>query len=386
MNYHLPTFEECVEICEKNDAFIHKVEEVWGYTVHVFSYGLASYGDFLKPLEDSDVRAFELRGITFVEGGDRFLMLSKFFGLGQTDNWHYEDIKDKKIRGCQDKLDGSMCRFIRLPDGSVVAKTKMGFTNEQALMANKIYENNNRLRDFVDFSLDMKEAAIFELVSPFNRIVVRYRNTELKLLQIRDEKTGYYKLHHKLKQYGEDFGILVVGEEKILPLDDYIGLQKKVTDKEGWVITFEDGQLLKIKTQWYLDLHHLLTEDLSREDYIIHATLNETIDDAIANLDKDDPMRDYITEISKKVVDYYNGIKKELLKLIYAYDGDRKKFAIANKEHGYFSVMMLMINRDLDGIDEVLKESIMKKTRRLDMARKFLHDEIGVDLEKIKEE
>ena len=50
-------------------------------------------------------------------------------------------------------------------------------------MAQKVYNGNENLRDFVNKSISMKEVPIFEL----NQFILAYPATELILLQIRAE-------------------------------------------------------------------------------------------------------------------------------------------------------------------------------------------------------
>ena len=141
------TLKQAQVIVDHNDSFLTKIEEVNGFKVQQFSYRLASFGDFNSPVPDSDLKGFELRGVSFLEDGQRFLMLNKFFNLNETEGWLLDQVKDKKIIRIQDKLDGSMIRFIRLPDGSVKAKTKYAFFSPQAEMADSIYKNNSAIRD-----------------------------------------------------------------------------------------------------------------------------------------------------------------------------------------------------------------------------------------------
>ena len=231
-------------------------------------------------------------------------------------------------------------------------------------------------------------AAIFEFVSPFNRIVVRYKKTDLVLVQMRHEETGNYLLPYELRQYADEFGIEIADSFVEGELDFYLEKSKTFTEVEGWVIRFSDGQIAKIKTQWYVSLHRLLTEDLSREDYIIHATLNGTIDDAVSPLDKGDPMRDYINGISIQVVRYFNETLDKILCLMETYDGNRKTFAIVHRSHRYFSVLMRLVglSRYEENADKFLKECLIKNTRRLEMAREFLKEELGIDLVKISDD
>lgn len=128
-----------------------------------------------------------------------------------------EDIKDKKITRVQEKLDGSVISFVKLPNGKIVAKSKMSFDSEQAKMAQEIFDNSWELISMVETIMGDDKTAIFELISPFNQIVLPYNETELRLLQIRDNKTGeyastslmysYLKLYDLEKMCAQDFSI-----------------------------------------------------------------------------------------------------------------------------------------------------------------------------------
>jgi RNA ligase len=157
----------------------------------LYDYRLAGLTDF------TENNAFELRGLCFVYDEltltwERHILMNKFFNVGQTDGWLYDDLKNKKIVKVQDKLDGSVISFVKFPDGTVRAKSKMSFTSDQAVMAQKLYEDNSSLRMFIHEELEKGYVAIFELCSPENQIVLEYDKTELVLLQIRDSRDGSY--------------------------------------------------------------------------------------------------------------------------------------------------------------------------------------------------
>jgi hypothetical protein len=59
-------------------------------------------------------------------------------------------------------------------------------------------------------------------------------------------------------------------------------LQETVTDIEGWIFQFEDGQMVKVKTKWYMERHRAMTN--LRERDIVKLVLLEEIDDLKAML------------------------------------------------------------------------------------------------------
>ena len=85
-NYHLPSYEEAVELCQYPESpFYETKTEVDGFPVSIFNYRLAQYSDFNTPIESKpELTGFEMRGLTFVFNQDgslykRYLLLDKFF-------------------------------------------------------------------------------------------------------------------------------------------------------------------------------------------------------------------------------------------------------------------------------------------------------------------
>ena len=102
MKYYLPKYEEAKAIAEKYDnfQFYEKEQGVDGYSIRTFNYRLVGYNDFKHPLgEDSEVSAFELRGLSYVFNEDgslfkRYLLMNKFFNLNQVETTLYDNMKD----------------------------------------------------------------------------------------------------------------------------------------------------------------------------------------------------------------------------------------------------------------------------------------------------
>lgn len=385
-------FQYCIEICETNPVFLHKIEEIEEEKVHIFNYRLASYSDFEHPIENSDVKAYELRGLTFVEKDDdfkRYIMLHKFFNLGETLGYQYEDVKNKKIIRIQDKLDGSMIRFVRLHNGHIIPKTKFGIDNEQTKLVEKCL--NYRLSDFIIEVLDNNLAAIFELISPENKIVLDYKETKLVLVQLRDEITGKY-LDLCQSDLVSDFEIETVKNFDVnnLTLENLLEKSKNDKNIEGWVITLEDDQLIKIKTDWYKELHHLITEDLSREDFIAISILNESIDDIIPKIESNEILEKItlikdilIKHLNKEIDELYTIFKNFTNKNNVLQDKEaRKNFAIKNKGHKYFSVMMQLYNNlpnvyEQDIEEKIIERLINKEFSSLSSAKEFFNNELS---------
>jgi T4 RnlA family RNA ligase len=406
---YIPSYEEAVEMCSgEDDTFYESKYEVEGYPVSVFNYRLAQYKDFDMPIPSKpELKGFEMRGLTFVFNKDgslynRYVLLEKFFNLNQVPNSMYSIVKDYKIRYVNNKEDGSIATFVKLPNGKILGKSKMGFDNDQANGINKIYKNNPDVKSFVDWSLNNDIVPIFEYVAPHNRIVLRYSEEELILLRLRDNKTGK---HIDTKEHLDKIGSIKIAPfEDDNTLDDLIEKSKTEVDKEGWIVQFDNDHMLKIKTDWYFQRHGLLTNDIYREHIIIGYILDDLIDDVISQIPEDEKeshMRiNKIISIVKSTlrdkVDEINLAYKE-----YVESGlSKKEYALKNKTNPNFPFVMnldkaeqlkkmskeeiLDIYDDIESYErtlkrcepfELVKEWLRDKTKRLEIAREWLKKE-----------
>lgn len=408
--YYLPTYEECRAICDEHDNFLfyETKHDIDGYVVSIFNYRLAHFTHFEKPLPDSEAKAYEMRGLSFVwnEDGtlyDRFLLLDKFFNVDQTPCSAYSVLKEYKIRNIFNKEDGSIASFVKLPNGKVYGKSKASFESDQAIEIQKIYDEDPNIRRFVNDCLDKSVMPIFEYVSPTNRIVVPYANTQLILLRLRDNNTGEYLDVDDFKDNLD--GVTVAESYDEFGLDELIELKGVAEDKEGWIVQFTNGKMGKIKTDWYCERHKLFTDELNRENVVIKMILDETIDDVIAQLgaethkshntpnsESDDIIEqhnqvviDGITELIDLVNFKMSQMYNDALELIKDYEGDykkeletgesdfyaRKHFAGRNKRDKSFPLAMSVINRGSDLISKI-KEDMGRRTSSLMMARKWI--------------
>lgn len=374
MKYFLPTYQEAVKMTGGTEDLFYSSETIIdGYKIVTFNYRLAQYNDFINPPGGAD-NGFEMRGLTFVFNLDgtlykRYLLLDKFFNLNQVPSTLYGEVKDLEIDNVYSKEDGSVISFVKLPNGKVLAKTKMSFEADQAIGANLVYSENSKLKSFIDWTLDNDITAIFEYVAPDNRVVLKYYERDLILLRLRDNNTGEYI---KLDDFSDKLEGVNLAKKFNYTLDELIEMAKVEKDIEGWVIQFVGGKMIKIKTEWYFTLHVLITEDIHRENLLIGHILEENIDDILSKIDLNDTSTinriNYITEVVQK------WIKLKMLSvnetyLIYEKLG-RKEFAKNYSRDPNFSFVMAKV----DGKDVYLKiiEYLKKVTYRLESARTWL--------------
>ena len=381
----IPTYEEAVALTLlPNSPFYESRSIVGGYAVSTFNYRLVSWSDFNIP------GSKEMRGISYVFGLDgslfkRYLLLEKFFNLNQVPDTMYSEVKDFKIKSIYNKEDGSVASFIKLPDGSVFGKSKMSVITDQAEGIMRVYKSNASVKRFVDWTFDNDITAIFEYVAPSNKIVLRYAKEDLILLRLRDNVTGeLLDLNDYLDVIGD---VRVAPSETGYTLDELIEMASYTEDKEGWIIEFTNGVLMKIKTDWYFKRHGILTEDIYRENVIINYILNDEIDDVIAQIPEDE------VEAHARIEKIISIVKRALSKKVdeirksyefYLTVGSRKDYAInyRGKEEN-FAWVMKMANVDemaLLSREEILEiyedyeryENMIKTSEPFEMAKVWL--------------
>jgi T4 RnlA family RNA ligase len=384
-SHYLPTYEDCVEMCSREESTFYESKFVIdGYPISVFNYRLAQYRDFVTPLENRpEVKAYEMRGLTFVFNIDgtlyrRFLLLEKFFNLNQVPESAYSIVKNYKIKFVNNKEDGSIASYIQLPNGKILGKSKMGFDNEQANGINRIYRTRTDVKEFVDWCINNNITAIFEYVSPANRIVLRYLEEDLILLRMRDNSTGK---HLDIKDHLDKIGTIRIApfEDDSKDLDSLIEVNATQVDKEGVIVQTEDEYgkdfFFKIKTPWYCERHGLLTNDLYREHIIVGYILDDKIDDILGQVPEDEKeaherINKIISIIKKAVSDKEEDIKKSY-QVFLDMGSDRKEYALKYyKKEPNFGYVMQMAK----GIEpyELAKDWVRDQNARLLISRDFL--------------
>ena len=174
----MKTLKECQAIVAASKHFKQTTHSIDGYEIVIFDYNDgAKYLDFLEH------DAFELRGLTFVDG-ERFPMLDKFFNLGEKDEFELEKALSKKVKSIQIKDDGSLIGFLVLPNRRVVPKTKAGFSNPFTTISSKWLKEGSKVKAIEEL-YDEGIHPLFECVSDKEKIVLSYDWEGLKLIQAR---------------------------------------------------------------------------------------------------------------------------------------------------------------------------------------------------------
>lgn len=304
--------------------------------------------------------------------------MNKFFNINQVDSTQFDLLKDYKFKSVYNKEDGSVINFIQLPNGRILSKSKMQVDNVQALAAYKIYESNENIQKLVKWALSNDIMPIFEYVSPLNRVVLKYPESDLVLIRLRSLRDGKYLDFDSYPNIDDVNVVQVV--EGYSNFDQILKDYETLEDIEGCVVELEDNphaEFVKVKTLWYFDIHGLI-DDMSRENDIIRMILEETIDDYISKIEvEDQEVLEFIEIIQNKLDDYIHSemkiIESELAIFEDVYNGSAKEYSLNyGKKDKYYSLTMGIIKGY--GVYDQIKKYVLKHTYRLERARAFLRD------------
>jgi RNA ligase len=333
LHYPFPHIEHLDQI---RDAIIGKPEFIiaerpFGF---VANYVVSTDDTFNAVETVNDAILRECRGIKFYPDGKIAARpYHKFFNVNEKDGVRLEDIDLNRNHIILDKLDGSMIHPMRVYGYSWVLMTKMGVT-EVSQNANAWIGNKSGYIRCIYELLSEGYTPIFEWCSNKNRIVIDYPTDRLVLTAVRNNVTGeyftgieIYFLAHKYKldyvRYNE------LHNEEMYDLATIIGHSKSLSDKEGFVVRFDDGHMFKLKAEDYL-MKHRARDALVHEKTIIFLIVKDLIDDTIPLLNRQDQIK--LDSFRKSVLlSLYDTATQYVEKLNQAYsthNGNRKEFAL----------------------------------------------------------
>jgi len=309
MNYDFPVISHIDDVLphiKDSPEFIHVVKD--GY--QVINYVVAgsetfpdvhvtgdvyisgqNAGEYSGQLHGAAIRR-ECRGLVFDMDGDLIgRRYHKFFNVNERDETSIGKIDWSCPHVILEKLDGSMVSpcFV---NGHLRWMTKMGITDTS--MEAEVFVASRP--DYVELATRYLEhgfTPIFEWCSNKNRIVLDYPEDRLVLTAMREMKFGSYMLHGALERIGERYGIPVVkaydptewfDQYGAVIITEYVRSQEGI---EGVVVRFDDGHMVKIKSDWYVRIHKVKSL-LGQERDVVSLILKNELDDLLPVLPRED--------------------------------------------------------------------------------------------------
>lgn len=363
MNYVFPeirTIDDVLPYIEGRSEFI--VAEREGFTVINYVVAFADTFNMTGADDLGGAIRRECRGLIFDEDGSIMSRpFHKFFNVNERDETQAHVLDMTAAHVIMEKMDGSMIRPVRL-NGMVRLATKMGITDiaeeaEQLLTGRQL--------DWLDTMMLTGVTPLFEYISPTNKIVIEYSEPQLVLLAMRNNVTGnYYMPHYTPFKVVPQYGSVEGG------LSEYIARAREMQGREGDIIRFANGHMLKVKNDWYVRIHK--TKDIVRVDRnIVALIVNEELDDILPLLDAPDYAR--VMQVERSFWNDFDNVQGRLegldLLATLIYGGDKKRVALEmvpnliNKGDGAFIFKMLDGKSVRDMLIEQVRKCVGNTTR-----------------------
>ena len=278
----------------------------------------------------------ELRGIVYVLKDDRpidyFLSVGKFWTLNQMESVSLERIGNKKIMKVFEKRDGSLI-IPYIVNGEVYFKTLRSTSNTVLdNMYNEI-DNLDEVKELVKELHNNGYDILFEYTSMNNRIVVKYFKPSLDVIQIRNRKTLEYMDLNKFSDILNKYRVNVTKyynySDKNMTLNEFY--DRLNNDKsfelydlwnsnnfEGFVVQLDDGEMIKVKTKWYVENHSLFDLNsmfvFKKYEKIIKIILDERLDEI--DYDIVERNKDIVEKINNYIIYHFNEFRNEIFKFL----------------------------------------------------------------------
>ena len=328
LHYQFPVIRHLDDVLPHiagRDEFI-RVDKDGGYTVINYVFQTS---DTFPPI-DSDAAAVlrECRGIIFDTASGRILSrrFHKFFNLGERADTQEIDVS--RPHHVLDKLDGSMISPLEL-GGGIRWVSKMGVTHV-SMQAETFVASHPDYTRFAENCIGSHTTPIFEWMSRGNRIVLDYGADQLTLVALRDNVTGQYESRETLENLAADYGLPIVTavSTSLSSVSQFVEDLRQKEGIEGVVITFADGHMVKVKTDWYVQLHRA-KDQIARERHLIALILGNKLDDLLPALPEDD--RDRVLKFASAINADLSAFGRDVadtMAKIRADGWDRKTFAL----------------------------------------------------------
>jgi len=354
-------YDQLMALVGDSEAFYYADFKLTDRTYRIFNYRLASYTEFLKP------GALECRGHMFEVSNDTrdaFMIRlasmpqEKFFNLYENPMTMELDLST--VEELSDKADGSLITsYMHMAPHhshwSLHLKSKGSLFSDQAndSMLYLARPENHGFRDEITAAERLGYTVIMEYVAPHNRIVLGYETEELRVLAVRSRIDGSYVNYEDVD--ADVFPEILKRWTERVQVDDPVEFVKSIPDMqgiEGYVVRLASGQRVKIKTSWYLALHHT-KDSINSPRRLFEAVLEEATDD-MKSLFHDDPLAiKQIVEMEQYVEEKYNHMV-DTVERFYERNKDmeRKDYAILGQkelDRMFFGLaMMKYVGKEVD--------------------------------------
>jgi T4 RnlA family RNA ligase len=377
MNYEFPTINNISDVLpaiEGRDEFTVAVKE--GYTV-------INYNVMMADTFDCNIRR-ECRGIIFDTATGEIIRrpFHKFFNVNEREETQDHVVDLSQSHAILEKLDGSMIAPF-IVNGQMIWGTKMGAT-DVAKPVEAFVEAHSEYRIYAKFMLSRGYTPIFEWCSRKQRIVLDYSEDQLILTAVRDLVSGRYVSRDLMMINAENYNIPVVRTWDVgLEMDNktmksFIGYVRDLEDREGFVVRFSDGHMIKLKCDWYVQIHKA-KEAILQDRNIVELILDEKLDDVKAHLTQED--RDRLTQFEN---DFNAALHRQIKAITMIVDTlvfnknqiSRKDFALSTMSSNMHSHTRPIVFKNFEGATQEKIEADVRNTIRNNLTKTVKYEAI----------
>jgi hypothetical protein len=201
----------------------------------------------------------ELRGLVMHESGEVMMRgLPKFFNLGQLIETKMGTLERRKVIEVTEKLDGQMVTGV-LVGSTVQYWSRKGLT-AVGVTASRVAAEHTGYDMLVREAVGAGSTAVFELVGRQSWIRAHESDEpKLILIAVRELISGEMWGHGRAKELGDRHGVEVVRRMSKLEdmgLKDMVETVRAWKGREGVIVKFEGGVMVKLKSDWWFAAGH----------------------------------------------------------------------------------------------------------------------------------
>jgi hypothetical protein len=219
----------------------------------------------------------------------------------------------------EEKVDGSLCKIVKLHDGNLLVSTNGTIDAAKAPVAEQLGCKAKNFKELIEeglwhYGLDFEKLAgmldfdktyMFELTSPFNRVVVQWHETKLTFLGCRDNITFQEESYvgHPLSK--------VFDTPRMFPLhslEECIAAAKELgKDEEGYVVCDKDFNRVKVKSPLYVSLHTLAGNYVLSYERALDIVRSNEVDEVLSYFPE---FKDSLMAVKARLDEHIASLKK----------------------------------------------------------------------------
>lgn len=278
---------------------------------------------------------------------------SKFFNMNQTEETQEQNLPWHSGFRIFKKYDGWLGILYRL-NGQHKIATRGSFKSIGALWATEYLKKYDLTKLPDDVTL------LFEIICPITKIVVDYNNLEdLILLAAYNRHTGEEYSWDQIRKWAKQFGFKLVPSYEEMWLEHCMVQIKNIpgNELEGFVIRFDNGLRVKIKSEDYFRRSHLLS---NLTPLVIW---NNMVDGKVPRMvwnEVDQEYHEQLSKIANSLESKYSEIRYEINQqfLSIVDNNNRAEFAKRAINKNHTTALFAHLDKSYNRVDKYIMQQI----------------------------